>query len=292
MVKAVTEAMQSCGTGKRMYERAAELYLEQLTLILSDSNSAPPEGLRPNRTSAANLQKVAKECVSRHSKTDRERHHSMLVASEGSSESEREQGIREADAAICSLVGGDTGVGAGGGAAPVGWDTGGATGVEGGAAPVNGDMGGGAGAGGGAAQVGGGSGGGARVGGGAAPSSSAEAKTTTTGAAAATTGELTASASTSSNKKRKNAEEPSRSVRYDNKMKESELVISFSKLHELSSRVLTRLVQSAFLERNVSVKQSGGRNVEQIQQDVIAARPQGVVSLTLPAAGATTSSGM
>lgn len=81
MVQAITVAQRDLGgaadNADAMYSRAAEVYCEQLTLILTNPNVAPPspQELRPNRTSAA-LIKEAMEGASRYQqRIEEERQH-------------------------------------------------------------------------------------------------------------------------------------------------------------------------------------------------------------------------
>lgn len=84
------EAMRTHrGATAAMYECAAELYLEKLTLIFSNRDAVPPEQLRPNRTSGAMLKRVAESCV----------RYATRVAQERARHSEAEDGAAEGCAA-------------------------------------------------------------------------------------------------------------------------------------------------------------------------------------------------
>ena len=55
------------------YERAAELYLEEVTKIFANQASAPPSDLRPNRTSWKEVKKACKSMLTFAAATERER---------------------------------------------------------------------------------------------------------------------------------------------------------------------------------------------------------------------------
>ena len=76
MVKAMTEAEKQHAPGTdAFYERSAALYLEGVTLVFTNRDTAPPAGLRPNKTSASRLKAVAEGCARRCLRVEQERAH-------------------------------------------------------------------------------------------------------------------------------------------------------------------------------------------------------------------------